>query len=44
MDMEDEVLGVVSMKDVICLAAHETDIRVAPVPSSTAAAALAEHP
>jgi CBS domain-containing protein len=41
-NVEGEVLGVVSMTDVIRLAADETDIRVAPRPFITAAAALAD--
>ena len=41
-DLDGEVLGVVSMTDVIRLAADETDIRVAPRPFITAAANLAD--
>lgn len=41
-DVDGEVLGVVSMTDVIRLAADEMDIRVAPRPFITAAAALAD--
>lgn len=41
-DVDGEVLGVVSMTDVIRLAADETDIRVAPRPFITGAAALAD--
>ena len=41
-DVDGEVLGVVSMTDVIRLAADETDIRVAPRPFITSGAALAE--
>ena len=40
-DVDGEVLGVVSMTDVIRLAADEADIRVAPRPFITSAAALA---
>lgn len=41
-DVEGEVLGVVSMTDVIRLAADDTDIRVAPRPFITADADLAD--
>ena len=41
-DVEGEVLGVVSMTDVIRLAADETDIRIAPRPFVTAGAELPE--
>ncbi len=41
-DVEGEVLGVVSMTDVIRLAAGDTDIRVAPRPFITAGADLAD--
>jgi CBS domain-containing protein len=41
-DLDGELVGVVSMTDVIRLAADETDIRVAPRPFVTAAADLAD--
>ena len=41
-DVDGEVLGVVSMTDVIRLAADDTDIRVAPRPFITAAAGLSD--
>ena len=41
-DVDGEVLGVVSMTDVIRLAADETDIRVAPRPFISAAASLGD--
>jgi CBS domain-containing protein len=41
-DVDGEVVGVVSMTDVIRLAADDTDIRVAPRPFITAAAGLTD--
>ena len=41
-DVDGSVLGVVSMTDVLRLAADETDIRIAPRPFITSGASLAE--